>query len=102
MISHVVMLGLSGDYDGDALAQIMTELGKLVGVIPGFARFDHGPNRDFEGKSPGFPYGFICQFSNATALSTYATDPRHQSLGARLVTLCGGDADNILVYDIEN
>ena len=102
MISHVVMLALPDHHDAGELAQVMAGLAELVGVLPGFIGFDHGPNRDYEGKSPGFPYGFICRFSDRAALDAYATDPRHQRLGARLVTLCGGDARNILVYDIES
>ena len=102
MISHVVMLGLTDNHDTDELAQVVTGLAALKDTLPGFTGFDHGPNRDYEWKSPGFPYGFICRFSDRAALDAYATDPRHLQLGARLVTLCGGDARNILVYDIES
>ncbi len=102
MISHVVMLGLRPGYDADILADTMAGLGALTGQLPGFTSFEHGPNRDFEQKSPLYPYGFICRFNDRDALRAYANDPRHQMLGSRLVTLCGDDAGNILVYDIES
>jgi hypothetical protein len=73
----------------------------LAGLdLPGFASFTHGPNRDFEAKSPDHPYGFICTFADADALGTYAVHPDHQALGGRLVALCGG-ADGIMVIDLE-
>ena len=100
MIDHVVMLALRGDADADDCREVMTGLAQLVGEIEGFVAFSHGRNIDAEGKSSGFPYGFIGRFEDRAALARYAADPRHQSLGARLVALCGG-ADRIMVYDIE-
>ncbi|MCA1774926.1 MAG: Dabb family protein [Loktanella sp.] len=101
MIRHVVMLRLN-NAPGDALAQVMQGLDDLKADLPGLTDFQHGPNIDAEGKSPDFPYGFICTFDDRAALDTYAADPRHRALGARLVALCAGGGDGIMVYDIDS
>ncbi|MGI3186373.1 Dabb family protein [Nioella aestuarii] len=100
MIDHVVMLALRDSTDLTACREVMDGLDQLTDEIPGFLSFTHGVNIDMEGKSPGYPYGFIARFENRDALARYAADPRHRALGARLVALCGG-ADRITVYDIE-
>lgn len=100
MIFHTVYLSLPADADHSELANIMRDLKALVGMIDGFAAFHHGPNIDVEHKSPEAPYGFIGTYTDRAALERYASDPRHRSLGARLVALCGGP-DRIKVYDIE-
>lgn len=101
MIRHVVLLDLLLGYDRRELAGVMDGLGALCSKISGFVSFSHGPNRDYEGKSPDFPYGFICTFLDAAALERYASDPRHHALGARLVALCADGAAGIFVADIE-
>lgn len=100
MIRHIVLLALHDDHDTAELAQIMDELGGLVGHLPGFTSFEHGPNRDFENKSAQYPYGFIGTFTDADALNTYANDAQHSALGTRLVTLCKGGGDGIMVVDL--
>jgi len=97
MIQHIVMLRLQAGYDAAELAGVMNGLGGLD--LPGFVGFAHGPNLDLEKKSQDYPYGFICSFADQSALTTYANDPGHQALGARLVALCGG-ADGIMVMDL--
>ena len=98
MIQHIVMLNLADDGD---LPSVMEGLGTLVGQIDGFMGFDHGPNIDVEGKSPDFPYGFVCQFRDRAALDEYAADPRHQAYGQRLVAMCRGGAEGIMVIDLQ-
>ncbi|WP_127558224.1 Dabb family protein [Nioella ostreopsis] len=100
MIEHVVMLGLKDASDLSDCRDVMEGLERLTGEIPGFLSLTHGVNIDMEGKSPGYPYGFIGRFEDRDALARYAADPRHLVLAARLVALCGG-ADRITVYDIE-
>lgn len=96
MIHHVVMLQSP---PSEALSGVMRGLAALIGQIDGFTGFSHGPNVDAEGKSPDYPYGFICTLTDRAALDRYADDPRHHVLGAQLVALCGG-AGGIMVYDI--
>lgn len=97
MIQHIVMLSLQDGHDPDELAAVMAGLAALD--LPGFAGFAHGPNIDLEVKTPDYPYGFICTFTDQAALETYAADPGHQALGARLVALCGG-GEGIMVMDL--
>ena len=98
MIDHVVLLALKPGHDADELAKVMAGLAGLVGQIDGFTAFRHGMNRDDEGRSPAYAYGFVCQFRDALALAVYAEDARHRALGARLVALC----DDLLVADLES
>lgn len=97
MILHAVYLSLAEDADPAELADVMTGLAALTDLIESFA---HGPNFDAEGKTPQSHYGFHATFADRAALERYATDPRHQALGARLVALCGGE-NGITVYDLD-
>jgi len=101
MIQHCVFCRLSPAHDPAELAAVMAGLAALVGEIRGFTAFAHGPNIDMEAKSPGWPYGFVGTYASRAALATYAENPRHRALGARLVALCEGGGDGIVVYDIE-
>ena len=101
MIQHIVTLRLRDGVGPDGLQDLMQGLADLVPQIDGFTGFQHGPNLDVEQKSPDFPYGFVCTFEDVAALDRYAGDARHQALGARLVALCHGGPDGIMVYDLE-
>ncbi|NDV02113.1 Dabb family protein [Pseudoroseicyclus tamaricis] len=99
MIRHVVLLRLQPGHDAGELGEVMAGLAGLS--LEGLTGFDHGPNLDMEGKSPGYSYGFVVTFADRAALARYAADPGHQALGARLVALCGG-AEGIFVADLES
>ena len=101
MIRHIVMLDLVADHDAGELAQVMAGLDALRDRIAGFRGFAHGPNRDFEGKSPDCAYGFTCDFDSSATSQAYLENPEHRALGARLVALCKGGADGIAVVDLE-
>jgi len=101
MIEHIVMLDLAEGHDVSELDVVMAGLGALTARIDGFDRFRAGPNRDFEGKSATYPYGFVCSFRDPEALSLYATDADHRALGARLVALCRGGASGVMVIDLD-
>lgn len=101
MIQHAVYLNTHADLDEAALIETLTTLKALVGQIDGFQSMHFGPNRDLEGKSPDYPWGFVATFRDTAALQAYASDPRHQALGAQLVAACQGGAAGILVFDLE-
>ena len=101
MITHIVAFAPKPD-KADDLAAVMQGLGGLLGQIAGFTGFTHGPNIDAEGKTPDYPYGFVCTFADRAALDRYANDPRHQALGGKLVALCIGGGDGITVFDIQS
>ncbi|MCT8159472.1 Dabb family protein [Pseudoruegeria sp. SHC-113] len=102
MIAHCVFLDLRADADTNELAEVLAWLDALRGEIDGYDGFEAGPNRDYELKTPQYPWGFICRFRDAAALQVYAQDPGHKALGARLVAMCNGGADGILVFDLES
>ena len=98
MIDHVVLLQLRPHHDAAELADVMAGLAALVGRIDGFVAFRHGMNRDYEGRSRSYGYGFVGQFRDAQALRDYAADPRHTALGQRLVAL----SDDLMVADLDS
>lgn len=101
MIQHCVFCALRPDADPAELAAAMVEFDALRAEVPGFESFAHGPNRDYEGKSAGHPYGFVMAFRDRAALAAYDAHPRHRAAGARLVALCDGGHAGIVVYDLE-
>jgi hypothetical protein len=100
MIQHIVLLDPAEDPGLTRIAEAMHILATLPGRVHGFIDFQHGPNRDFEGKSQRYPYGFVCSFTDRAALDAYSADADHQRAGAMLVAACGGAA-NIFVADLE-
>ncbi|SDX58513.1 Stress responsive A/B Barrel Domain [Ruegeria halocynthiae] len=101
MIRHCVMLRLRPDHDVSELTAVMQGLGDVAKQLPGCSGFVHGPNRDFEANSPGYPFGFTLDFAAEADLHRYADDDTHRQLGARLVALCTGGGDGIMVFDLE-
>ncbi|MGR3635827.1 MAG: Dabb family protein [Shimia sp.] len=100
MIRHVVMLNLRPHVQAP-LGVVMGKLADLVEQLEGCDNFVFGPNRDFEQKSPDYPYGFMFDAADAGSLAAYAEHPDHKALGARLVAMCNGGAKGIMVYDLE-
>ena len=63
--------------------------------------FRQGVNRDYEQKSPRHGHGFIITFRDRDSHLAYDGHPRHKAAGARLVALCQGGYDGIMVFDLE-
>ncbi len=101
MIRHCVVLNLRAGANPGELAEVMYDLEQVCDRLDGATGFLHGPNRDFEGKSPDYPYGFTIDFTDGAALERYAVDPAHKACGARLVAMCEGGKDGITVFDLE-
>lgn len=101
MILHCVFCKFLDAATTAQRAAILSDLSDFAQTLDGVLRCDHGPNRDFEGKSAGFTDGFVIRFTDAAALKTYAEHPTHITLGTRLCELCVGGADGIMVFDIE-
>jgi hypothetical protein len=95
------MMRLASGADTDRLEQVLADLRNFVDGLHGCSGFHHGPNRDFENKSPGFAIGFTLDAQDAEALAAYAVHPTHRKIGAELVGFCEGGADGIIVFDIE-
>jgi hypothetical protein len=101
MLLHCVFCAIRPDAPPGGLAAVMADLAALQGEVDGFLDFCHGPNRDFEAKSPGHGYGFVIAFRDRAAHLAYDAHPRHKDAGARLVALCDDGAQGIVVYDLE-
>jgi hypothetical protein len=101
MLKHIVLLEPKDAAAMDAISEAMEILATLPGKIDGVVEFSHGPNRDFEGKSARYSYGFVLTFADKAANDAYAADPDHQRAGAMLVASCKGGADGIFVADLE-
>ncbi len=101
MIRHVVLLNLPPEHDGALLLEALGLLDGLQGQVPGLLSFEHGPNRDYEGKSADYPYGFVVTFADRAAHLAYETHPQHERAGGLLVSICAGGHDGILVADLE-
>ena len=101
MLLHCVFCALRPDADPEELRTVMGDLAALRSEVEGMLEFRHGPNRDYEGKSARFGHGFVIAFRDRDAHLAYDRHPRHRDAGARLVALCEGGYDGIMVYDLE-
>ena len=101
MLLHCVFCALRSEADPVELQNVMGELAALKDVVDGMLSFQHGPNRDFESKSPRHGYGFIIAFRDRSSHLAYDGHPGHKAAGGRLVALCKGGYDGIMVYDLE-
>ena len=101
MIRHCVFLDLKSGYQSDDLQEILSGLEALSVKLSNVSSFVAGPNQDFEKKSQRYGWGFTIDFLNREALAAYANDPEHQSLGKRLCALCNGEAQGVVVFDLE-
>ena len=61
--------------------------------------FTCGPNISPEGLNRAHTHGFAIDFPDRDALAAYLNDAEHQEIGARLVGLCEGGIEGLLVMD---
>jgi hypothetical protein len=101
MLLHCVFCAIRADADPRDLQAVMDDLAALRSELEGMTDFRHGPNRDYEQKSPRHGHGFVITFRDRAAHLAYDGHPRHRDAGSRLVALCEGGHDGIVVYDIE-
>ena len=101
MSLHCVFCQVRDDVVEAAREAVLSDLAAFSACLEGVARFEHGPNRDFEQKSQAFQAGFVITFRDQAALERYAQHPRHQELGGQLCDLCVGGAAGIIVFDLE-
>ena len=101
MLLHCVFCAIRADADPAEWSSVMGELAALQPEVEGMLDFRAGVNRDYEGKSPRHAQGFVIAFRDRAAHLAYDAHPRHKAAGARLVALCEGGYDGIVVYDLE-
>ena len=100
MLKHCVILQVKPGAQA-AVGQAMMLLQGLLAKVPGMLDFAHGPNRDYEGLSPGYSYGFVITFADRAAHLAYETHPDHVAAGGVLVASCIGGIKGIFVVDLE-
>lgn len=101
MIIHSVYCKLPDNVDTNERAAVMTELAAMQDEIDGMLSFEAGSNRDYEGLSAGFSWGFVSRFTNPASLAAYAEHPAHKAAGGRLLALCEGGLAGLMVFDLE-
>jgi hypothetical protein len=101
MLLHCVFCSIRRDVDPAELQSVMDELAALRSEVDGMLDFQQGVNRDYEGKSPRHGHGFVIAFRDREAHLAYDGHPRHKAAGARLVALCEGGYEGIMVYDLD-
>ncbi len=101
MPAHCVVLNFSASHDAAECLSVLRALGALIDEAGGMLAIRYGPNLDFEAKPPDHKDGFIVFFRDREANLAYERHPKNVARGAQLVEIFVGDADGILVYDID-
>lgn len=101
MLLHCVFCNFRPDTTGAAQRDVLSALAAFSTSLDGVIAFDHGPNLDFEAKSPDHDSGFVIRFRDRAALAQYAQHETHQALGRQLCDLCVGGAEGVVVYDLD-
>ena len=101
MLLHCVFCAIRRDADPAERQSVMDEPASFKAEVAGMLEFRDGPNRDYENKTARFGHGFVITFRDRAAHLAYDGHPQHKNAGARLVALCQGGYDGIMVYDLE-
>jgi len=101
MIQHCVYCAIPASVDPVEQDSVFQALAAIMSLVDGFESFACGPNRDYENKSAGYTWGFAATFRDRAALAAYDAHPAHKAAGGRLVDLCDGGGDGIMVFDLE-
>lgn len=101
MLHHIVLMDPDGPEALDRIKAAMPILASVCAAVPGASGFRHGPNRDFEGKSARYAYGFSVMFPDRAAHLAYERHPDHIRAGGMLVAACKGGHAGIFVADLE-
>tara|TARA_B110000027_G_C15881327_1_gene195535 strand:+ start:202 stop:510 length:309 start_codon:yes stop_codon:yes gene_type:complete len=101
MIKHCVFLNFKSETSESEQFDIFEGLSNLKNQVEGLNDFEYGNNLDFEQKSADYNSGFIASFENRQALLEYNENPEHALLGSKLVSMCKGGHQGIIVFDIE-
>ena len=101
MLKHCVFLNFKTEISESEQFDIFEGLSMLKDQIEGWVEFEYGNNLDFEHKSADYNSGFIASFENRQALLEYNEHPEHALLGSKLVSMCKGGHQGIIVFDIQ-
>jgi len=96
MIEHIVLFRWTDAASESAKENVMTELRKLKGKIPGILDLSCGTN--FSDRAKGYTHGLVVRFTDRAALESYGPHPKHQHVVQNLITPIAAD---ILALDYE-
>ena len=101
MLKHCVFLNFKSNVTKSKQFELIKSLSSLKNKIDGIVDFDYGNNLDFEQKSSEYNSGFIVTFDCYKTLREYNEHPEHILLGSKLVSMCKGGHQGIIVFDLE-
>lgn len=101
MLKHCVFLNFKSEFTKSDRREVFERLSGLTKEIEGLKSVEYGENLDFENKSADYSDGFIANFTDQKALLEYAAHPEHVKAGSRLVEMCVGGFDGIIVFDLD-
>jgi len=101
MLKHCVFLNFKAHIAKAERLAVFHQLAGLVGEVEGTVDIHFGDNLDYENKSPEYSDGFIVTFTDRAAHLAYERHPQHVAAGGKLVEMCEGGHDGIIVFDIE-
>jgi hypothetical protein len=96
MIEHIVLFRWTDNASAEAKENVLTELRKLKGKIPGIVDLSCGTN--FCDRSKGYTHGLVVRFTDRAALDAYGPHPEHQRVVQNLIKPLAAD---ILALDYE-
>lgn len=101
MLKHCVFLNFKPEFTKADRTEVFERLSGLAKEIDGLITVDCGENLDFENKSTDYSHGFIATFTDRQAHLEYEAHPEHLKAGARLVEMCIGGHNGIIVFDLD-
>ena len=101
MLKHCVFLNFKPEFSKADRTEVFERLSGLAKEINGLKSVEYGENLDFESKSTEHSDGFIATFTDRQAHLEYEAHPEHVKAGARLVEMCVGGYDGIIVFDLD-
>jgi len=101
VLKHCVFMNYKAEVNAIERKDVMENLAKLMGQVDGLLAFEYGDNLDFENKSGIYQDGFIVTFKDRQSHLAYEAHPEHIKAGGRLVDMCVGGHNGIIVFDLD-
>ncbi len=98
MVHPVGLLRFRTDLAEGAIEAILKELRCFRQSIRGITGFQGRSYNASEGLAKGFTHGFTMSFADATAHDAYLSDPLHQDLLERLLSMLEGGLDEVMAF----
>jgi hypothetical protein len=102
VITHCVFLRVRPEVSASDRAAALAAIAAVLPLVEGALDIAMGAEQGIEPLAQGFTDGFVIRFRDRAALAAYAAHPAHRAAGARLVSLCQGGTEGLMVFDIES